>query len=508
MQLTRCTNLPSPPGVAVKILALGEDPDAGLGDLADIISQDPALTSRLLRVANSPLYARRRQSENLRQAVTLLGLDGTMTLALSFSLVNGAMRERTSSMDFDLYWRRSLMSGASARALGVYLGRRDVEGLFLASLLQDIGMLAMAKVMPAVYEGLDDQTDHACVRAIEADAVGVDHAAVGAWLLKRWRLPESIVDAVFDSHGSEGADGKHSDREFAHCVAASGLMADIWLREDQAEATARAKAMVMESLGIPDTDFTALLQSVTGQITSTEDLFETQLVGASVTESIMDEARELLVIRNLQAVQTADSLKRRSDALETRTRELEEQSRRDGLTDLFNRGYLDRILQDEFQRSKEQRWPLSIAFIDLDRFKRVNDEFGHQAGDEVLRAAAKILSQVTRSSDLVARYGGEEFVVLYPGVGISAAKRSGERLVEAFRETSHHLSSGETINVTVSIGVAVQGEGHDFDTLEDFVAAADGAVYKAKNEGRNRIKFHESARLTETGATLKLVGSA
>jgi len=507
-KLGRCTNLPSPPAVAVQILALGEDPEAGLGQLADVISQDPAIASRLLRVANSPIYARRRQSENLRQAVTLLGLDGTMTLALSFSLVNGAIAEGVGSMDYDLYWRRSLMSAASARALGMHLGRRDIESLFLAALLQDIGMLALGKLMPDIYAGLEDPSDHQRIRDIETDAVGVDHAATGAWLLARWRVPGSIVDAVFDSHATEGVAAKHADPQFAGCVAASGCMADIWLREDHAHATVEVKALVEGWLGIPDTDFIELLKSVAGQIASTEHLFDTKLVSASANEAIMDEARELLVIRNLQAMQTANSLKRRTDALETRTRELEEQSRRDGLTDLFNRGHLDRILIDEFQRSKDQQWPLSIAFIDLDHFKRVNDELGHQAGDEVLRGAGRLLLQITRSSDLVARYGGEEFVVLYPGVGISAAKRSAERLVDAFRETSHRLSSGDAINVTVSIGIAVQGEGYDFESVEDFVKAADGAVYRAKNEGRNRIKFHESTGLSETDGSLKLVGSA
>ncbi len=493
-RLRCCSNLPSPPSVALRILRIGEDPDTSIADVARVVSQDPALASRILRVANSPLYARRRRSENIRQAVTQLGLNGTMTLALGFSLVGSLRTLAGGSMNYALYWRRSLMSATCAQVLGNLLGRRDQEELFLAGLLQDIGMLALDKFMPDLYRDIaGDPGDHRLLLDAERAVLGVDHSAVGAWLLDRWHLPKRLQHAVFGSHEPSHAAPLESDAEFVHCIAAAGIIADIWLRSDHAAAMVDAGRAVADWFDIRDEAYQELLRSISTQLPENEFLFDVELTDATVTDLIMDEAQELMMVWNLQAMRTADELQQTTDALESRTRELEERNRRDSLTGLFNRGFLDRTLSEEFERAKQQGWPLSIAFVDLDSFKLINDRYGHQAGDEVLRGAGRTLLDNTRASDMAARYGGEEFMILLPGVGMAGVGPAVNRLLTAFRTRTHPIESGEKLSVTVSIGVAVQGEGYEFESASDLVSAADGAVYEAKNRGRDRIVFHESA---------------
>ena len=110
-----------------------------------------------------------------------------------------------------------------------------------------------------------------------------------------------------------------------------------------------------------------------------------------------------------------------------------------------------------------------------------------KVGDEVLRKTAVLLEEHARDSDIVARYGGEEFVLLLPGTGLRGAQDVCDRLVKAFRMTSHKVGIDEEVVVTVSIGLMLQGEGTEFSSTEAFLRAADLALYAAKAEGRNRV---------------------
>ncbi len=128
---------------------------------------------------------------------------------------------------------------------------------------------------------------------------------------------------------------------------------------------------------------------------------------------------------------------------------------------------------------------MSVAFADLDNFKKINDNFGHQAGDRILQATARILRGNTRETDLIARYGGEEFVVVLPATDAETARSICERIVLAFRNTGHVIGSDHA-TVTISIGCATHGPQTLFDNVADFVKAADQALYTAKMRGRNR----------------------
>ena len=113
------------------------------------------------------------------------------------------------------------------------------------------------------------------------------------------------------------------------------------------------------------------------------------------------------------------------------------------MTGVYNRAYLDQVLAREFEHSSRHKWPLSVAFADLDNFKGINDRFGHQAGDRILQATARILRGNTRETDLIARYGGEEFVVVLPATDADTAHSICERIVTAFQNTAHTIGSDQ-----------------------------------------------------------------
>ncbi len=174
---------------------------------------------------------------------------------------------------------------------------------------------------------------------------------------------------------------------------------------------------------------------------------------------------------------------------------LEVEASTDPLTTLRNRRYLDRRLVEEHGRARRYGLPLSLLMMDVDHFKRVNDELGHQVGDRVLAALGRLVTSRTRLTDVAARYGGEELLVLATNTGLEGALVLAERLratVEAFGFVEAADSpSGRPVRCTVSVGVAELSPG--METPESLLRAADQALYRAKREGRNRVVAHAGA---------------
>lgn len=183
------------------------------------------------------------------------------------------------------------------------------------------------------------------------------------------------------------------------------------------------------------------------------------------------------------------------ELLRTRTQELEESNRKlgelaihDGLTGAFRRGHIEAELRRQVKVWERRPDDFSILLLDIDLFKRVNDEHGHATGDEVLRGLAAQVQQTLRGSDLFGRWGGEEFMVLLPGTSLAQALEAGERLRLAIAGLTFRDESGRRFCVTVSIGVAHLEPGETADSL---TARADKALYAAKHAGRNRVLAYE-----------------
>jgi diguanylate cyclase (GGDEF)-like protein len=197
---------------------------------------------------------------------------------------------------------------------------------------------------------------------------------------------------------------------------------------------------------------------------------------------------ELIYLRDLAAV-VEDELHRRhlSSTQGEMIRELGEARRRsmvDPLTSVWNRAGLDSILERELAATAARRSKLSLAMIDLDHFKEVNDRFGHGTGDAVLSEVARRLRVAARPADSVARFGGEEFVVVLPDCGESDARTVGDRLRERIAAAPIVVGQSVQVNVTCSIGGATAESGEPSNVL---LTRADVALYDAKHGGRNRV---------------------
>jgi diguanylate cyclase (GGDEF)-like protein len=158
----------------------------------------------------------------------------------------------------------------------------------------------------------------------------------------------------------------------------------------------------------------------------------------------------------------------------------------DALTGVHSRRWLDETLPRLCDRHRFDGMPLTVAVIDVDFFKKVNDQHGHHAGDMVLIEVARTLRGKLRPTDFVARYGGEEFVAIFPHTPIAGARIAAERLREAMRQAPFKARDGKALpRVTISIGLAEQGPNQDVATL---IERADACLYRAKENGRDRVE--------------------
>lgn len=197
-----------------------------------------------------------------------------------------------------------------------------------------------------------------------------------------------------------------------------------------------------------------------------------------------DELAELGQAMNDMAIQLADH-----------RQQLEELSRRDGLTGLYNKREFIRVLQEQEERYKRHGHPFHLLMMDLDHFKNVNDTHGHLAGDEVLKTVAGAIRREARVLDHAARYGGEEMVLILPETDLAGALRMAERVRSAVAALRIPVAASKEIGVTVSLGVA--GFPADATSGEALIAAADQALYAAKEAGRNRVL--SAQKLDRTG---------
>lgn len=179
--------------------------------------------------------------------------------------------------------------------------------------------------------------------------------------------------------------------------------------------------------------------------------------------------------------------------------ELERVAVRDGLTGVYNRRHLEQRLGEEVERARRYGQPLAVVVCDVDRFKSVNDTYGHAAGDAVLRGVATCLQATVRRTDLLARFGGEEFVVVAPSTDAAGGRTLAERARLALAAAPILASAGSgahtMLRVTASFGVAAtQGrDGAGSRGAEELLAAADAALYRAKANGRNRVEVDDEA---------------
>ena len=475
----RIGKLPTLPGVAIKILQAMQREAPDIREIAEVISADAPLSANVLRVVNSPFYGLSNKITSVHHAMVYLGLNAVKNLALSFSLLRGFAPKRKGAFDYVQFSKDSLMGAIAAKTLAEKINRRHGENAFFLGLLQNIGVLIMAESMPHEYESViaAASLSGSPLHEAETSLLGINHMKVGEFVTESWGLPATVSVPIGYHHCAYRLVHPLNEIEqVTRILHLSSLYVERFkcpdLDADYSEIEKYVHAYEFESL----IDISGVAAQVTEGVKSVFPVFDLQIDEKKHIE-IIDAAQSELAELSGELLNQVHSQGQSIDLLR-------QQVGLDGLTQLINHMRFLEILQQEISRAVRYRTALSIIMADVDHFKSINDFFGHQAGDHVLKNISAQLKKQLRDSDHIARYGGEEFAVILPMTPLKDALFTAERLRKSI-ETQKIIYDGRSITVTMSFGVASL-EKHQDISIEGFIKMADDALYDAKNSGRNK----------------------
>jgi len=490
--ITKEINLPSPPAIAVQILNTMQKEDAALSELARIIAADPALTGKMLQIANSGFYTLKSEVTNIDRALSVLGTNIIKNIALSFVIATDLRGEEHSSFDFDDYWRRSVTSAVAAELLSKRLGKKD-EDIFVTALLHDIGMLVMFLHKRGEYSDLlqgaklSDQP----LTSLENEKYNFNHQQVGNVLIQTWGLPQRICDAIGFHHNPETA--PEESQKTAKILQFADQLAAIYNETDTAEKARILQGQLQEHYSLKQDQIRELLDEVADKSVKILKTFEIEPGDMRPYSQMLQEANEELGRLNLSYEQIVIELKEAKNKSERLAHELQDANLRlsdmayiDALTGLYNHRYFQETLATELSRASRYQSSVSLIIFDIDFFKKVNDTYGHPAGDQVLKNIASEVKKAVRPSDIVARYGGEEFVVILPETDITGIKVFAARLRRCVEGLITKVGD-QQIMVTVSVGGTTHSPEQHTTSTDLLIQTADRGLYMSKENGRNQV---------------------
>lgn len=484
-------SLPSLPAVAVEVLRVTRDPQAKLIDIARIVQNDPGLSAKILKTVNSSLYGLKERCTRIDRALGFMGMNAVKSIVLGISLVDGTKGVKSEAgFDANQFWKKTIYGAAAARHLAQITASCDPDEAFTAGLFQDIGILASVIALRDEYiEVFNAAADPALLADTETEQLGFDHTQVGGELSSRWSLPGQYIDCIRHHHSAHAYNGAYAD--MVRIVTLGGFLADSCGGQLASKQLSRFRLSADKWFpGLLDNP-EALLNATIAAAKELAKLFEKSVGAAPDTEAIMAEFQERSFEHQMAMQQEADKLRQSNEALAA-------ENYTDPLTRIGNRRRFDSETAQAITAADEAspRGELSLLFVDADKFKSVNDTYGHPAGDAVLIELARRISTEVGQAGLACRFGGEEFAVLLRGCDGTAAAMMGERVRACVAatpfDTSHVQGAPAELKVTISVGVATRqlaGQGPLAGaSIEKLLTAADEAVYAAKQGGRNCVR--------------------
>ena len=473
-------SLPTLPGIAIKLLQAVQKKEPNISEIGKILSNDVALTAKILKLVNSSFYSLSSRITTVDHAIKLLGLNTVKNLALSFSLITGLQKKGVRTINYNQFWKDSLLGAIAAKLLANKIDPNSAEDAFFMGLLQDIGSLALACCMPEQYGVVLSEANNQVARYHQAENqhLGLNHMEVGEYLAKSWGLPETFYIPIGHHHAPQTLSNNNRDcTERTKMLHLSSLYIDVFNTSDMNIQMGTIDHFCKEYSLAGKFDSADLAKEIHHQAQDVFPIFDVQFKDDRDYADLLDTAKAEMA--KLSAEMIAELLEK--------NREIEflrEQTTIDSMTSIHNYKGFCECLSREMNRAKRYKKPLSVIFADIDHFKAVNDTFGHQAGDHALKAVAVSLRKGVRDTDYLARYGGEEFAIILPEANIESAFLVAERLRENIR-SQHIAFKNKTILLTMSFGVACMPSNQSLSS-DSLIKMADDALYKAKNQGRNR----------------------
>lgn len=490
--IAKAENLPSPPSVAMEVLRLTGDDSVSIEDIAVVISRDPALSAKLMKLSNSSLFKRGSDISTIDRATMVLGLKTVKLMALSFSLAETLPKsgEDSSKFDYDAYWIQSLTMAVAGRSLAKLVKSRYFDEAFMCGLMSHLGQLIMAECMTDEYNKVLNRIAGGMPRPEdERQILGYDYTTVGSAILKTWGMPEQIYQSVqFSENPSElPATSSVEVTELAWIMHLAELATTVICSSRKGPALSQLHETVSSRFEIPDAEIDAFIIGLENGVAETAALLNIDMNKIESFDKIIEQARMQMVQVSLGTALDLQESQEREESLRIEKEDLSKKANTDKLTGINNRAFFDdqlKLVVGNHARGIHAKG-LGLLVLDIDHFKNFNDTHGHLAGDEVLKSVALAVDDAVRGDDVAARYGGEEFVVILPETDEAGLLMVAER-IRTKVESVEVTYEDKTLRVTASIGGAVCSSIERQADGPALLKIADECLYKAKDSGRNR----------------------
>ncbi len=449
--------LPTMPAVAQRLLELLNDGDQDLSALADVISRDPALAVKIIRLINSPFYGMSREVTSLQTAVLYLGYQSVRSVALSFSLFATFKAKPDQRDRFLQLWRTSLMMGLAARRISNETGTWDPDEAFLAGLIADCGSLLLlqstphyAEVLDRFVEGEDD------LIGIEESEIQTTHTRLAGFLLEKWRFPTSIRELVENHHGPVDSKSDSILTTRIQILQAAWLYARTLTIPGFSSEIRTLDHIVAELTNIPVPIAKSLAEELPQEFRSMAELFDISPMEQKTYEQLLENANDVLSELALDADESArilaDAIARRKDDFAGIDGICEEDFEQD--TGLLSRPAFERLTEAFHRRALTTRRSLGMMILEIRDLKVLEEAKGPRAVIETLGKVAELVSKQIRRSDHLCHFGEHQLAILLPGCGSEDLMRSAERIRLSVETEALGVTEGSACDIAIGVASA------------------------------------------------------
>ena len=478
-QFASSTRLPTLPEVAVKLIELSQQNDPDFVEVSRVIGLDAAVSGKVMTTVNSALLGFRPKVASINEAVNKLGINMIRTLLLSFHLAQSDSSHNGTKPILQAHWRSSLTQAVFAELIAEQLDS-DPATYFLAAMLQDVGILAMVSEAPIDYsENVLTRCQFPDVAGAERSYFGFSHLDVSAAIVEKWGLGDLLRSAILHHHDEIMVSDEVDLMKVI--LRAASLGTTVVMQRTSSKSLANPLGNWCEFL---DTHFkfdaeqaNGIISEVNERVNEYSALFQFDVGGGLNEERIVVQAKGIL-----QEIALANQM----ELISNKRAESKRQSNKlemylDALTGLYNRRYMSDHLADIVELSVRKQRPIGMLFLDVDKFKEINDTYGHSFGDQAICHVANWVQQSVRSGDIAFRFGGDEFLLVLDNIKESDFEIVANRIANQVPELT---VDDTTIQVNLSIG------GTFYKPMRDDIAdpnwlinQSDQSMYDAKNRG-------------------------
>lgn len=485
-------SLPSPPAIAVQILNAVQEDEVALTRLAEIIAKDPALSAKVLRVANSGIFACISEVSSISRATSVLGTTLVKNIALSFILTQEFKDRSQTIFDFDRFWKKSVVVASIADLICKEVSFPNPD-IFVSGLLQEIGMAVIFLSKGHAYTALLEKVanNSAALIASETATFGYNHQEVAYALFCSWNIPACIVDPVLYHHCPEEA--PESVRTSVEILFLADCLSELYLSPEKSGPAKFFQQRIAAKFSLSEEQIFGLMDAAAVLSNQMIECLEIAPGDLQSYSQILNEANRELSKLNLESGQVILEMKEAQVREKRLTRELEEANAKlnllakiDPLTGLHNQRYFMESLEHEIDRVKRYQTSLSVLLFDIDFFSGVIEKYDYEVGDLVIQNIAKAICSAVRSNDIVGRICGDQFAVLLPNSSAAGAKVFASR-TKLCAEGVVTIMEGERIYVTISAGTTTVIPSANLPNQTDVFNTIKHALSLSKQAGRNQV---------------------